>query len=53
MKSPGAARSGDRLTCGVESRDALTWRGLLGSCVAASFLTFLVFAATTKVMPVA
>jgi tight adherence protein B len=33
--------------------DALTWRGLLGSCVVASFLTFLVFAATTKVMPVA
>ena len=33
--------------------DALTWRGLLGSCVLASFLTFLVFAATTKVMPLA
>jgi tight adherence protein B len=33
--------------------DAMTWRSLVGSCVVASFLTFLVFAGTTKVMPVA
>jgi tight adherence protein B len=33
--------------------DALSWRGLLGACALASFLTFLGFAATTKVMPVA
>jgi tight adherence protein B len=33
--------------------DSLTWRSLLCSCFLASFLTFLGFAATTKVMPVA
>jgi tight adherence protein B len=33
--------------------DGLTWRGLLGACGLASFLTFLVFAAMTKVVPVA
>ncbi|MHB1472683.1 MAG: type II secretion system F family protein [Dermatophilaceae bacterium] len=33
--------------------DAVTWRSLLGACVMAFVVVFLVFAATTKVMPVA
>ncbi|MHB8187237.1 MAG: type II secretion system F family protein [Dermatophilaceae bacterium] len=33
--------------------DAVTWRSLLGACVMAFVMVFLVFAATTKVMPVA
>ena len=33
--------------------DAMTWRSLVGACVMAFVVVFLVFAATTKVMPVA
>jgi len=33
--------------------DAMTWRSLVGACVMAFAVVFLVFAATTKVMPIA
>ena len=50
-KAGPVSRLSDELT--QAGFDAVTWRGLLGACVMASVLVFLVFAATTKVVPVA
>ncbi len=50
-KAGPASRLSDELA--QAGFDAMTWRSLLGACVMAFAVVFLVFAATTKVMPIA
>lgn len=50
-KAGPVSRLSDELT--QAGFDAMTWRSLLGACVMAFVVVFLVFAGTTKVMPVA
>jgi tight adherence protein B len=50
-KAGPASRLSDELA--QAGFDAMTWRSLLGACVMAFAVVFLVFAAATKVMPIA